>query len=99
MTPDPLSSNWTIEEVLKALPDVDRVDELGDMLAFRVAGTHATRTAYVYLYCNDLDTISYDLEDESVDNGEWDHAVNRGTTESLEELRQVVYLWLLGNCG
>ena len=97
--PDPLATNWSLNTVLQSLPDVNRVDDGSDLLAFRVAGTHPTRTAYVYLYADGLDTIAFDLEDESIDNGEWDHAVERGTTESLDELRQVIVSWLFENLG
>jgi hypothetical protein len=91
---DNLRSNWTIEGLLTRLPAFRRVDDRGDGLAFRVAGVSPTRTAYVYLYGEDPDLIHYDLEDESVENGEWDHAVERGSVGSVEELCVVLQRWL-----
>ncbi len=91
---DSLDTNWALDEVLAAISGVRRVDDGVDLLAFRVAGASPTRTAYVYLYGSDPDTISFDLEDEAADTGEWDHAVRRGETRSLAELRDVVLDWL-----
>ena len=96
---DPLTTNWSLDTLLGSLPGLRRVDDGGDLLAFRVAGTHPTRTAYVYLYASGRDTISFDLEDERVETGEWDHAVSRGTTESLDELQHRIVSWLCENRG
>jgi hypothetical protein len=93
---DPLDSNWTVPQVLAALPGLRRVDDGDDLLAFRVAGACLTRTAYVYLYGGTPELISFDLEDEAVETGEWDHAVQRGQTRSLAELRAVVSEFLGG---
>jgi hypothetical protein len=82
---------------MAALPDVRRIDDEADLLAFRVAGASPTRAAYIYLYGDDPNVISFDLEDESVNTGEWDHAVRRAQTRSLAELREVVLDWLRGN--
>lgn len=89
-----LESHWTIDEVLASLPGTTRIDDECDLLAFRVAGCHPTRTAYVYLYGGDARSISFDLEDAAVENGQWDHAVRHGTTSSLDELRRQILPWL-----
>jgi hypothetical protein len=91
-----LESNWTVPEVLAALPGLRRVDDGTDLLAFRVAGASPTRTAYVYLYGGSRDLISFDLEDGVIQTGGWDHAVRRGQTSSLAELREVVSGFLDG---
>ena len=91
---DPLASNWTIDEILASLPSLTRVDDGCDLLAARVAGGHPTRTAYVYLYGYGIDSISFDLEDQAVENEEWDHAIRRGCTESLNVLRRELLQWL-----
>jgi len=93
---DPLNSNWTVPQVLAVLTELRRLDDGSDLLAFRVAGAHPTRTAYVGLYGADPNVISFDLEDEARDTGEWDHAVRRGQTNSLDELREVLTNWLAG---
>jgi hypothetical protein len=80
--------------VLAALPGLRRVDDGSDLLAFRLAGTSPTRSVYVYLYGGAPDLISFDLEDEAVESGTWDHAVVRGQTHSLAELRRAVVQWL-----
>jgi hypothetical protein len=92
--PDALHSNWTIPQILVALPGLLRVDDGSDLLACRVTSANPTRTAYVYLYGNDQDLISFDLEDEAAETGKWDHAVRCGQTGSLAELREVVLGWL-----
>jgi hypothetical protein len=91
---DVLRSNWTVPQVLAALPGVRRVDDGSDLLAFRVAGASPTRRVSVYMYSGDPDLISFDLEDEAADTGAWDHAVRRGVTRSLVELRDVILDWL-----
>lgn len=90
---DALHSKWTIPQVLAAFPDVVRVDSGGDLLAARVRGSIPTRTVYLYLYGNDPDAISFDLED-AADTTTWDHAVQRGQVRSLSELREIVTGWL-----
>ena len=96
---DPLATNWSIDTILGELPEVRRVDDGSDLLAFVAAGTHPSRTAYVYLYSDGLNTIAFDLEDERVETGEWDHAVKRGKTESLDELRSEIIAWLFEEIG
>ena len=91
---DALHSNWSVPQVLAALTGVRRVDAGADLLAFRVAGESPTRTVYVYLYGDDPDRISFDLEDSTANTGAWDHAVQHGETRSLSELREVVKGWL-----
>jgi hypothetical protein len=91
---DALHSNWTVSQVLAALRGVRRVDGGSDLLAFRVAGASPTRTAYVYLFGSDPGLISFDLEDQAAEIGEWDKAVQRGQTRSLAELAEVVSGWL-----
>jgi hypothetical protein len=87
-------SNWTVPQVLTALPELRRVDDGSDLLAFRVIGASPNRAAYVYLYGGAPDLISYDLEDKAAETGEWDHALRRGSTDSLGELQEVVSAWL-----
>lgn len=91
---DPLRSNWSLDNLLAQLPGLRRVDDGGDLLAFRVAGLSPSRTAYVYLYGDDPALIHYDLEDPSIDDGEWDHAVERGSVASGERLRALLDDWL-----
>ena len=90
---DLLRTNWTIEALLAALGDFRRTDDGVDLLAFRVAGG-SRRSVYVYLYGDDPDLIHFDLEDESVESGEWDHAVERGSVSSVQDLRAMVVRWL-----
>jgi hypothetical protein len=92
---DNLHSSWTIQEILAALPEFRRIDDGGDLLAFRLAGAIPHRSVYVYLYGDDPRLIHFDLEDESVETGEWDHAINRGSVRSLEDLRPQVRVWLM----
>lgn len=47
---DGLHSNWTVPQVLTALPELRREDDGSDLLAFRVIGASPNRAAYVYLY-------------------------------------------------
>jgi hypothetical protein len=94
---DALDSNWSVPQLLAALPDVRRVDDGADLLAFRIAGESPSRTVYVYLYGGDPGRISFDLEAPTATTGEWDHAVRRGETRSLTELQQVVSGWLNGS--
>lgn len=89
-----LYSIWTVPQVLAALPRLRRLDDGSDLLAVRVAGASPTRTAYIYLYGGDPDVISFDLEDETAESGEWDQAVRRGEARSLAELRAQVFGWL-----
>jgi hypothetical protein len=96
---DALHSNWTVPQVLAALPGLRRLDDGSDLLAFRVAGASPSRTVYVYLYGGTPDLVSFDLEDEAVETGEWHHAVRRGRTDSLAELREVVSGWLAGDAA
>ncbi len=91
---DNLRSNWSTEGLLARLPGLRRVDDGGDLLAFRVAGTSPARAAYVYLYGEDPDLIHYDLEDEAIEGGQWDGAVECGSARSVEELRSVLWRWL-----
>lgn len=91
-----LRTNWTIEPLLEALRDFRRTDDGTDLLAFRVAGDTPQRSVYVYLYGNDPDLINFDLEDDSVETGEWDHAVERGSVRSIDDLRAFVVRWLDG---
>jgi hypothetical protein len=91
-----LRSNWTIPPLLAALNGYDRTDDGTDLRAFRVVGEDPQRSAYVYLYGEDPDLIHFDLEDESVETGEWDHAVRRGSVRSVDDLRTVVAAWLAG---
>ena len=91
---DNLHSNWTIQEILAILPEFRWIDDGGDLLAFRLAGVVPHRSVYVYLYGEDPRLISFDLEDESVETGEWDHAVKRGSVRSLKDLRTQVRAWL-----
>lgn len=91
---DNLDSNWEISTILESLPESRRVDDGRDLLACGVKGAHASRTAYIYLYGENPDEISYDLEDIASDSKEWDSAVHRGKTESLEELCKRVQQWL-----
>jgi len=93
---DLLRTNWTIEPLLAALHDFQRTDDGVDLLAFRVAGSMPQRSAYVYLYGDNPDLINFDLEDESVETGEWDHAVQRGSVRSIPDLRAIVVRWLVG---
>lgn len=87
---DPLHSNWTVPQVFAALSGLRRVDDGSD----RVTGVSPTRSGYVYLYGGNPDLISFDLEDDAVETGEWDHAIRRGQTRSLDELRAVLSAWL-----
>jgi len=91
---DNLESNWTIGDILSRLPGYRRVDDGGDLLAFRITGFHGRRAAYVYLWGENPDLIHYDLEDPSVGSGEWDHAVGRGSLRSVEELDAVLRAFL-----
>jgi hypothetical protein len=93
---DLLRTNWTIEPLLAALRDFRRVDDGTDLLAFRVAATGRQRSVYVYLYGGDPDLINFDLEDESVETEEWDHAVERGSVGTIDDLRAIVIRWLNG---
>lgn len=91
---DMLRTNWTIEPLVAALRDFRRTDDGTDLLAFRVAGRLPQRSVYVYLYGDNPDLINFDLEDEGVETGEWDHAVQRGSVRSVEELQKIVTRWL-----
>jgi hypothetical protein len=93
---DNLRSNWSVPQLLAGLRDFHRTDHGGDLLAFRLAGAAPQRSVYVYLYGEDPDLIHFDLEDESAETGEWDHAVRRGSARSAEELRAIVCAWLCG---
>lgn len=89
-----LESKWHIDELLESLANVQRIDDGGDLLAFRVAGTHPARSAYVYLYGDDPAAIHYDLEDASQGAAEWDQAVHRGDVWTTQDLSDVVHRWL-----
>ena len=91
---DKLRTNWTIEPLVAALRDFRRTDDGTDLLAFRVADRVPRRSVYVYLYGDDPDRINFDLEDLGVETREWDHAVQRGSARSIEELRSVVARWI-----
>ena len=91
---DNLRSNWTTEALLTRLPGLRRIDDGGDLLAFRVAGYLLSRAAYVYLYGEDPDLIHYDIEDESIEGCEWDNTIERGSVRSVEELRSILWRWL-----
>ncbi len=93
---DNLRSNWSVPELLVELRDFRRADEGADLLAFRLVGALPQRSVYVYLYGENPELIHFDLEDESVPTGQWDHAVRRGSARSVEELREVVGSWLQG---
>lgn len=90
---DKLRSNWEINDLLQHLPEY-RHQDVGGLLEYRLAGSHPTRTAYVYLYGENPNLIHYDLEDPTVDTGEWDHAVERGSVSSVEDLKSVLSRWL-----
>ncbi len=91
---DILQTNWSVEPLLETLRDFRRIDDGSDLLAFHVVGVAPQRAVFVYLYGEDPDLIHYDLEDEAVDTGEWDHAVERGSVCCSDELRAVVVRWL-----
>jgi hypothetical protein len=91
---DNLHSNWSLATLLAALPEFRRTDDGIDLLAFRLAGAIPQHSVYVYLYGGDPDLIHFDLEDESANTDEWDHAVRRGSARSIAELRAVVLAWL-----
>jgi hypothetical protein len=91
---DILRSNWSIAVILAELPEFRRIDDGTDLLAFRLAGAIPRRSAYVYVYGKDPDLIEFDLEDESVETGDWDHTVRRGSAQSIAELRTVLLAWL-----
>src|SRR5262245_24763703 len=93
---DKLRSNWSVSALLAELPAFRRVDGGADLLAFRLAGAVPQRSVYVYLYGEDPSLIHFDLEDESAETGQWDHAVRSGSVRSVEELRTVVGSWLNG---
>ena len=96
--PNNLHSNWSVPELLAGLRHFRRADDGSDLLAFRVVGDFPHRAVFVYLYGKDPDLIHFDLEDESRETRNWDHAVRRGSVRSLEELRSVVASWL-PRCG
>jgi len=76
------------------LHDFQRTDDGADLLALGVAGVMPQRSVYFYLYGDDPDLIHFDLEDESVETGEWDNTVERGSVRSIEDLRVIVVRWL-----
>jgi len=90
---DPLDSNWSVDAILPELAGYRRVDDGGDLLAFRMAGPASNRFLFVYLYGSDPDYIHYDLEDPSVDNYEWDHAIERGSVRTVADLRSICERW------
>jgi hypothetical protein len=93
---DNLHSNWTVPGLLAGLRDFRRADDGTDLLAFRLVGALSQRSVYVYLYGENPDLIHFDLEDETVETGKWDHAVRRGSACSAEELWAVIRAWLHG---
>ena len=92
---NPLDSNWTVRKILTSLCGFRRVDDGADLLAFRMAGLAPRRFVYVYLYGDNPDLIHYDLENLAIDTDEWDHAVERRSLCSAEELRDVCERWLV----
>jgi hypothetical protein len=92
-----LRSNWSVRNLLAELSEFQRTDDAGDNLAFRLVGAIPDRSVYVYLYGEDPDLIHFDLEDNSIATGEWDHAVRRDSVGTVAELRVIVCDWLHGD--
>src|SRR6266851_3437008 len=90
---DKLRSNWKLDDLLQHL-SAYRYYDVGGLLECRLGGINPTRTAYVYLYGEDPNLIHYDLEDESAQTDEWDHAVERGSVSSIDDLKAVLRRWL-----
>ena len=88
------NTDWSVEQLLAALPEYERLDDGTDLLAFIVRGREAGHTAYIYLFGQGRQTISYDLEDWSRETGEWDHAVERGSVTTIEDLTRICRRWL-----
>jgi len=92
---DPLQSNWSIPEVLAAVPNYRRTDDGVDLLACRIAGEHEGRAVYLFLYGADPDSIHYDLEESTaVTNERWDGATESGSVNNLAVLPVIVRQWL-----
>ncbi len=91
---DNLRSNWKMDDLLQQL-SAYRLQDVGGLLEHRLAGCHSTRTAYIYLYGEDPNLIHYDLEDAAAQTNEWDHAIERGSVSSVENLRTVLQRWLV----
>lgn len=90
------NTDWSVDQLLAALPGFQRVDDGADLLAFILRGRVPGHAAYIYLFGQGRRTISYDQEDWARDTGEWDHAVERGRVTAIEELAQVCRRWLDG---
>jgi len=92
-------SFWTIAGVAKCLGEFRRIDDGSDFLALCVAGDCPHRTAYIYLYGEAPESIHFDLQDASVENGSWDHVVRKGSARSIDELRSHLTDWFRVESG
>lgn len=89
-----MGSTWTVAGLAHCLREYRRIDDGTDNLSLSIEGDFPHRSVYIYLYGEDPDLIHYDLEDMSIDNGSWDHAVRRGSARSIEELRWIINDWV-----